>query len=175
MDKPGNIESVWPHTEMILFLIDSDTCFGEPVDNVMEEVLDCEHIKEDGYHNDNGLTANAHQLPRAKIEQDEEIIPHSLLLMDCDLIIDTKIKDYIKGTTIPSATRIVAIIDQPQHSNPEEQLDIIKGPIERASTKQELMDQAEDYFRTICPECNGESARAWVHRWCEGVFHRVHN
>lgn len=175
MDEPENIESVWPHTEMVLFLIDSDTCFGESVADIMEEILDCEHINNEGRHVDNGLSADAQQFPQSKISQDEEIIPHSLLLIHCDLIINTKMEDYLNGTTIPSGTRVVAIVDEPEHPNPVEQLDMLQCSLEKASTKEDVLDEAEDYFRTICPECNGLPARSWVFQWRKGVYHRVHN
>jgi hypothetical protein len=175
MDEPVDVESVWPHTEMVLFLVDSDTCFGEPMGNIMEEVVDCEHVNGEGRHIDNDLSADTQRLPKASIERDKEIIPNSLILVHCDLVIGTKMEDYLNGTTIPKSSRIVAIIDDSEHSNPGQKLDMIQRPIERASSKEEIMDEARDYFRTICPECSGLSARSWVFRWCEGAYHRVEN
>ena len=175
MDKPGDIDSVWPHTEMVLLFIDSDTCFGEPVADVMEEVLGCEHINDKGRHIDNELSADAQTLPRSKIEQDEEIIPHSLIIVHCDLIIDTKMEVYLNGLTIPKASRVVAVIDGSQYQNPAERLDMIRFPIEKASSKEDVIEEAREYFRIICPECSGQAARNWVHSWCEGVYHRVEN
>lgn len=175
MDKPEDIDSVWPHTEMVLFLIESDICFGEPVADVMDEILDCEHINDKGRHIDNELSADAQSLPRSKIEQDEEIIPHSLIIVHCDLIIDTKMEVYLDGLTIPKASRVVAIIDESQYQNPAERLDMIRFPIEKASSKEDVLEEAREYFRIICPECSGQAARNWVHSWCEGVYHRVEN
>lgn len=175
MDEPVDVKSVWPHTEMVLFLMGSDTCFGEPVSDVMAEVVDCEHVNGNGRHIDNELAADTQRLPKASIQTDKEIIPNSLILVHCDLILGTKMEDYLNGTTIPKASRIVAIIDEPEHSNPELKLDQIQRPIERASSKQDIMDEAKDYFRTICPECSGQAARTWVFSWCQGAYHRVEN
>lgn len=175
MKKPESVDSVWPHTEMVLVLIDSDTCFGEPVADVMEEVLDCEHVSDRGRHVNNGLSANMQRLPRNKIEQGEEVVPHSLIIAHCDLIIDTKMEDYLNGLTIPTASRVVAIIDGSQYQEPAERLEMIRFPIERASSKEDIIEGAREYFRIICPECSGHSARTWVHSWCEGVYHRVEN
>src|SRR6056297_1983807 len=100
MDEPVDVESVWPHTEMVLFLTDSDTCFGEPIGDVMAEVLDCEHLNGNGRHVDNDLSADTQRLPETNIERDKEIIPNSLILVHCDLIIGTKMEDYLNGTTI---------------------------------------------------------------------------
>lgn len=175
MDEPKDIQSVWPHNEMVLFLVDSDTCFGESVDDIMEEVLDCEHINDEGHHIDNDLSADAQQLSRSKINQDEEIVPHSLILAHCDLIINTKMQDYLKGTTIPSGTEVVAIIDESEYENPEGELKKIQRSFETASSKEEIIEEAERYFKTICPKCKGRPARSWVFEWCKGVYHRVHN
>lgn len=175
MDEPVDVESVWPHTEMVLFLTDSDTCFGEPIGDVMAEVLDCEHLNGNGRHVDNDLSADTQRLPKTNIERDKEIIPNSLILVHCDLIIGTKMEDYLNGTTIPKASRVVAIIDDSDHPNPGLKLNQIQRPIERASSKQDIMDEAKDYFRTICPECSGRAARTWVLSWCQGAYHRVEN
>ena len=175
MDEPVDVKSVWPHTEMVLFLMDSDTCFGEPVNNIMMEVLNCEHLSGNGRHIDNELSADTQRLPKTSIERDKQIIPNSLILVHCDLILGTKMEDYLNGTTIPKASRVVAIIDDSNHSKPRQRLDLIQRPIERASSKEDIMDEAKDYFRTICPECSGPAARRWVFTWCEGVYHRVEN
>jgi len=175
MNKPESTESVWPHTEMVLFFMDSDTCFGEPVEESMEDVLDCEHIGNNGEHVGNELSANAQTLPPDKIEQEDEIIPHSLILVHCDLILDTKMEVYLNGLTIPKASRVVAIIDDSEYQNPVEELDTIRFPIEKAYSKEDLLEEAREYFRIICPSCSGQAARKWVHSWCEGVYHRVEN
>lgn len=175
MKKPESVDSVWPHTEMVLFLNDSDTCFGEPVADVMEEVLNCDHVSDRGRHATNGLSANTQRLHQSEIEQDEEIVPHSLIIIHCDLIIDTKMEDYLNGVTIPKPSRVVAIIDSSQYEEPAEKLDMIRFPIERASSKEDIVEEAREYFRIICPECNGQAARRWVYSWCEGVYNRVEN
>ena len=86
-------------------------------------------------------------------ERDKEIIPNSLILVHFDLVIGTKMEDYLNGTTIPKASRIVAIIDDSEHSNPGQKLDMIQRPIERASSKEEIMDEARDYscVRDVAP------------------------
>jgi len=175
MDEPTNVESVWPHTEMILFLMDSTTCFDEPVTDIIDEILDCEHINNEDRHIDNGLSGDAQRLAWDKISQDREIIPHSLLVIHCDLIIDTKMQVYLNGTTIPKSTRVVAIIDGSDYPDPREKLDMIQRPIEKASSKEDIVNEAKDYFRIICPECNGLAARSWVHQWSQGVYQRVEN
>jgi hypothetical protein len=175
MDEPVDVRSVWPHTEMVLFLMNSHICFGEPVSDIMTEVVECEHVNDKGRHINNDLSANTQQLPKASIQTDKKIIPNSLILVHCDLILGTKMEDYLNGTTIPKASRIVAIIDDSDHSDPKRQLNMIQRPIERASSKRDIIDEAKDYFRTICPECSGPAARKWVFSWCEGVYHRVEN
>jgi hypothetical protein len=141
----------------------------------MDEVLECEHINREGRHVDNDLSAEAHQFEKDRIKQDREIIPNSLILVHCDLIIDSRMRVYLEGTTIPKPSRVVAIIDGSQYSDPEDKLDMIPRAIETASSKEDIIEVAEDYFRTICPECSGYAARAYVHRWKEGVFNRVEN
>jgi hypothetical protein len=82
---------------------------------------------------------------------------------------------YLNGLTIPKASRVVAVIDGSQYQNPAERLDMIRFPIEKASSKEDVIEEAREYFRIICPECSGQAARNWVHSWCEGVYHRVEN
>ena len=175
MNKPKSVNSVWPHTEMVLFLVDSDTCFGEPVADVMDDVMDCEHLSDKGRHVNNDLSANTQSLHRNKIEKDDEIIPHSLIIVHCDLIIDTKMEVYLNGLTIPKGSRVVAIIDGSQYQKPGEKLDMIRFPIEKAFSKEDLLEEAQEYFRIICPVCSGQPARKWVYSWYEGVYHRVEN
>lgn len=175
MDKPKKVEDVWPHTETVLFLMDSNTCFGNPVSNVMDEISNCVHLEDRGRHKDNDLSADCLRFDRSRIEDINELIPNSLLFIHCDLIIETDLWVYLKGTSIPKSSEVVVLLDDSAHADAEEQIDNLPRPLETASCKDDVLEEAERYFKTICPQCKGDPAKKWVLEWSQVVYEKVHN
>jgi len=175
MNEPKSVESVWPHEESVLFLTDSDTHFGEPVSDLISQSLDCKHLRNKNNHLGNDLSAGGHQFTSDMVAKESELIPNSLLFVHCDLLIDTRMSVYVEGTTFPRPAKVVAVVDNSKFSNPSDEVEKIRASFHVAHSKSDLLEEAEDYFRTICPECNGKAARRWVLSWREGVYHRVEN
>ena len=160
---------------MILIIAQSNTCFGDPFDDIVDEILACEHLNDEGRHIDNDLSADARYLPVDTVEEQREVIPNSLIVVDADLVVETKMEDYLNGITIPKPATVVAFVDEPDYPDIEQQLKNVRYPIEIVTSRPALIQQAEYYFKTICPECNGQAARTMVHQWCKGVYNRIEN
>jgi hypothetical protein len=175
MNEPKSKEDVWPHTETVIFLTDSDQCFGYPIRKVMDQISDCDHLSNSGPHQGNELSADFLRFGSERIEDTDEIIPNSLIFVHCDLVLDTKMYDHIKGSTIPGSSEVVVILGDSDYSDPESRILNLTRSLEIASSLDDVKDEARRYFKRICPECRGDPARGWVLDWKKAVYHRVEN
>lgn len=175
MNKPKSPEDVWPHTETVVFLTDSEQCFGNSIKEVMEQVSDCDHISNSGSHQGNELSADFYRFGSERIEDIDEIIPNSLIFIPCDLVLDTKMYDHLKGSSIPGSSEVVVLIEESDYPDPKDRIDNLTRPVETAFSLEDVLDEARRYFKTICPECRGDPARNWVFDWKKAVYHKVEN
>lgn len=174
MNEPKSIDDVWPHTETILFLTDSDQCFGEPLHDVMESVSRCEHLQDNGYHKDNGLSADWHHFRRDRVEEINEIVPNSLIFVHCDFVIETNLWVYLRGNSIPKASEVVVLMEN-SSAEAEIKIDNIPRSIDTATSRDDIVNAADEYFNRICPECQGDAARNWVFSWKKQLYQKVEN
>jgi hypothetical protein len=175
MNEPKSKEDVWPHTETVIFLTDLDHCFGNPIKEVINQVSNCDHLGKNGNHQGNELSADFHRFGRERVEDIDEIIPNSLIFVHCDLVLDTKMYDHLKGSSIPGGSEIVVLIEDSNYSDPERRIYNLTRSVEIATSLDDVMDEARRYFKTICPECRGDPAKGWVFNWKKAVYHRVEN
>lgn len=175
MDEPDDVEDVWPHTETVLFLTDSDQCFGTSIRQLMNRISNCKHLGNGSFHQGNDLSADLHCFGRNKIEYFDEIVPNSLIYVDFDLMLDTDFESYLRGNSIPKSSEIVILLDNPSYPNPESHIQKIRPPAETATSKEDIVEEAERYFKTICPACKGNVARRTVFDWKTVVYGRIHN
>jgi len=104
-----------------------------------------------------------------------EIIPNSLIFVHCDLVLDTKMYDHIKGSTIPGSSEIVVLLGNSDYSDPESHILNLTRSLEIARSMDDVLDESRRYFKRICPECRGDPARSWVLDWKKAVYYRVEN
>lgn len=175
MNKPEKVQDVWPHTETVLFLTDSEKCFGTPIKGLMNEISSCNHLSNSGLHQDNDLSADCHRFGRERIKDVQEIVPNSLLFLHCDLVIETELEVYIRDYSIPRSSHIVVLIESSTYSDAERRIGNITRSIETAFKEEDVLEEAERYFTRICPECQGDPARNWVLNWQQQVYNKVHN
>jgi len=175
MNEPKTKQDVWPHTETVIFLTDSEKCFGNSIRDVMSEISDCEHLSNSGHHQGNELSANFLRFGSERIEDSDEIVPNSLIFVHCDLVLDTKMYDHIKGNTIPGSSEVVVLIEDSNHSDPEERILNLTRSVEIAQSLDDVKDEARRYFKRICPKCRGDPAKGWVLDWKKAVYYRVEN
>lgn len=175
MNEPKSKDDVWPHTETVIFLTDSDSCFGKPIQELMSEISDCDHLSNNGRHQGNELSANFIRFGSNRIEDSDEIVPNSLIFVHCDLLLDTKMYDHIKGSTIPSSSEVVVLLENSDYSAPETRIGNLTRAMEIAQSLDDVRDEARRYFKNICPECRGDVAKGWVFNWKKAVYHRVEN
>lgn len=175
MNEPKSKEDVWPHVESVIFLTDSDQCFGYPIREVMDLVSDCDHLSNSGPHQGNELSADFLWFGSERIQDTYEIIPNSLIFVQCDLVLDTKMYDHIKGSTIPRSSEVVVLLENSDYSDPESRILNLTRSLEMARSLDDVQDEARRYFKNICPECRGDPARGWVLDWKKAVYQRVEN
>lgn len=174
LQNPEKVEDAWPHTQTVLFVVDSNTCFGEPITDLISEIKNCRHLSNTGSHLNSELSGNGTHFEKDQAEKVDEIIPKSLLFIDVDLLADTKLGTYLEGNSIPRPSEVVIISDNP-NSDPEKMRDEKRHSAEIARSKNDVLDEAEYYFKTICPECRGDAAKDYVKQWKQAAYHRVHN
>lgn len=175
MNKPKSQEDVWPHTETVVFLTDSEQCFGNPIKEVLNQVSACDHLSNSGTHQGNVLSADFYWFGSERIEDIDEIVPNSLIFIHCDLVLDTKMYDHLKGSSIPGSSEVVVLIEESEHPDPKDQIDNLTRPVEMAFSLEDVLDEGRRYFKRICPECRGDPARNWVFNWKKAVYHKVEN
>lgn len=175
MNEPKSKDDVWPHTETVIFLTDSNRCFGNSIKEVMDQISDCDHLSNSGLHQGNELSADFHRFGSDRIEELDEIVPNSLIFVHCDLVLDTKMYDHLKGKSIPGSSEVVVLIEKSAYSDPEGRIYNLPRPVEVAFSVENVMDEARRYFKMICPECRGDPAKNWVFDWKKVVYHKVEN
>lgn len=175
MNEPRTKQDVWPHTETVIFLTDSEKCFENPIRDVMNEISDCDHLSNNGQHQGNELSANFLRFGSDRIEDSDEIVPNSLIFVHCDLVLDTKMYDHIKGSTIPGSSEVVVLIENSNYSDPESRITNLTRSVEIAHSLEDVKDEARRYFKRICPKCRGDAAKGWVLDWKKAVYYRVEN
>jgi len=175
MNKPESVKDVWPHKETVIFLMDSRNCFGEPVSGLIQQLEDCNHIGEEGIHEGNELSATFHYFNREKVEVIDEIVPNSLIFVDYDIVFETDFRVYLKGNSIPKGSEIVILLQDSNYSNPGKLTKNLQRSVETATCIEDVLEEAERYFKRICPECQGDLARNWVFDWEKQVYQSVYN
>lgn len=171
---PDKAEDAWPHTQTVLFVIDSDTCFGESIEDLISEVKSCKHLSNDGDHRGSGLSGKGAHFKEDRAEKLDEIIPKSLLFIDVDILEGTKLGTYLEGNSIPKPSYVVILSDG--SSVDAERVREKRQSAEIAQSKEDVLNEAEDYFKKICPKCNGErAAKEYVKAWKQAVYQRIYN
>ncbi|UHQ98149.1 hypothetical protein HYG81_21480 (plasmid) [Natrinema zhouii] len=175
MNKPESVNDVWPHKETVIFLMDSKSCFGESISDLIQVLESCEHIGDQGIHKGNELSATFHHFNREKVGEFGEVVPNSLIFVDFSIVFDTDFEVYLRGNSIPRSTEIVILIQSSDYSNPRQQVKNLTRSIETATCTDDVLKETERYFKRICPECQGDLAKNWVLGWEKKVYQRVHN
>lgn len=174
LQYPEKVDDAWPHTQTVLFIIDSDTCFGEPIEDLISEIKNCRHLSNTHHHPDSELSGKGAHFEKDKIEKLDEIVAKSLLFIDVDILEETKLGTYLEGNSIPQPSEVVIVSDG-SSANPEKVRREKRQSAEIAQSKDDVLNEAEDYFKNICPECYGNAAKAHVKEWKQAAYHRIHN
>lgn len=174
LDNPQKVDDAWPHTQTALFVIDSDTCFGEPIEDLISEIKSCSHLSNIGSHRGSELTGLGVHFRKDRAENIDEIIPKSLLFIDVDILSETKLGTYVEGYSIPRPSEVVIVSDG-SDADPERVRDEKRQSAEIARSKEDVLNEAEDYFKKICPECRGDAAKKHVEVWKQAAYHRLNN
>lgn len=174
LNKPENVADAWPHTQTVLFVVDSNTCFGKPISDLINEIKNCKHLSKTNAHHGSELSGKGAHFEKDRAEKLDEIIPKSLLFIDADILKETKLGTYLEGNSIPKPSEVVIISDGPS-ADPEKIRREKRQSAEIAQCKGDILNEAEDYFKRICPVCTGCAAKEYVKIWEQIAYDRINN
>jgi hypothetical protein len=174
LHNPEKVDDAWPHTQTVLFVVDSNTCFGEPIEDLISEIKNCRHLSNTDAHHDSELSGKGAHFEKDRAEKLDEIIPKSLLFIDVDILEETKLGTYLEGNSIPKPSEVVIVSDE-SSADPEKIRHEKRHSAEIARSKDDVLNEAEDYFKRICPECSGDAAKEYVKVWKQSAYHRINN